>query len=136
MKDLKGKVAFVTGGASGVGLGMTNAFLARGMKVAIADVQKKRLAKAEAELDHGESVITVELDVCDLSAVERAADQMHGGRVAEDVGAVAHAGNHQTPRRAQFHAQSGTETPPQTTHGSCGVERARLLESKVILIQG
>lgn len=75
MEDLKGKVAFVTGGASGVGLGMAKAFLARGMKVAIADVQKKRLEKAQAELDQGEYVITVEVDVTDLSAVERAADK-------------------------------------------------------------
>jgi NAD(P)-dependent dehydrogenase (short-subunit alcohol dehydrogenase family) len=75
MKDLEGKVAFITGGASGIGLGMAKAFLNRGMKVAIADIQKRRLPKAEAVLNSPENVISIELDVRDRSAIERAADK-------------------------------------------------------------
>lgn len=75
MEDLKGKVAFITGGASGIGLGMAKAFLNRGMKVAIADIQKSRLDKAGAELDGLGNVITIELDVTDRAALEKAADR-------------------------------------------------------------
>ena len=38
MQDFKGRVAVVTGGGSGIGLGMCRAFAARGMKLVIADV--------------------------------------------------------------------------------------------------
>ena len=48
MHDLNGKAAFVTGGASGIGLGMARAFAQAGMKVAIADVEAGPLAAAEA----------------------------------------------------------------------------------------
>ena len=50
MKELQGKVAFVTGGASGVGRGMASVFLEAGMRVAIADVRTDRLRKTEAIL--------------------------------------------------------------------------------------
>lgn len=75
MKDLKGKVAFITGGASGIGLGTAKAFLARGMKVAIADIRKDRLPRAEEALNSPGNVISMELDVRDRAAVERAADK-------------------------------------------------------------
>ena len=48
MRDLEGKVAFITGGGSGVGLGMARAFLGAGMKVAIADVRADHLDEATA----------------------------------------------------------------------------------------
>lgn len=75
MKDLEGKVAFITGGASGIGLGIAKAFLARGMKVAIADIRKERLPRAEKTLNSPGNVISMELDVRDRAAVERAADK-------------------------------------------------------------
>ena len=40
MKDVSGRVAFITGGASGSGLGMAQAFSEAGVKVAIADVRE------------------------------------------------------------------------------------------------
>ena len=39
MKEFDGKSAFITGGASGIGLGMARAFASAGMKVAIADIK-------------------------------------------------------------------------------------------------
>ena len=39
MQDLPGKTAFITGGASGIGLGIAKAALARGMNVVIADIR-------------------------------------------------------------------------------------------------
>ena len=38
MQDVAGKVAFITGGASGIGLAMARTFAAAGMKVAVADI--------------------------------------------------------------------------------------------------
>ena len=46
MQDLKGKVAFVTGGASGIGLGMAEAFGREGMSVMLADIEKAALDAA------------------------------------------------------------------------------------------
>ena len=74
MENVKGKVAFVTGGASGIGLSMAKAFLKAGMKVAIADVRQDRLLKAEAILNDPDNLLSIELDVRDRVALERAAD--------------------------------------------------------------
>ena len=77
MKDVKDRVAFVTGGANGIGLGITRAFVNAGMKVVIADIREESLAAAKAAFDeqgHGDSVATVQLDVTDRAAMTRAAD--------------------------------------------------------------
>ena len=44
--SLKGKVAFITGGASGIGFGMARAFLQAGMRVIIADASRSNLDDA------------------------------------------------------------------------------------------
>ncbi len=46
MQDLKGKVAFITGGASGIGLAMAEAFGREGMSVMLADIEADALALA------------------------------------------------------------------------------------------
>jgi NAD(P)-dependent dehydrogenase (short-subunit alcohol dehydrogenase family) len=73
MRDVDGKVAFITGGGSGVGLGMAKAFVGAGMRVAIADVRDDHLEQASAEL--GGAVHTIHLDVTDRAAFARAADE-------------------------------------------------------------
>ena len=73
MREVEGKVAFITGGGSGVGLGMARAFLGAGMKVAIADIRTDHLEEATAEL--GGDVHAIQLDVTDREAFARAADE-------------------------------------------------------------
>ncbi|HXA93195.1 MAG TPA: SDR family NAD(P)-dependent oxidoreductase, partial [Steroidobacteraceae bacterium] len=46
MKELKDKVAFVTGGASGIGLGIAGAFANAGMKVVLADLRQDHIEEA------------------------------------------------------------------------------------------
>ena len=72
MNDIQGKVAFITGGGSGVGLGMAKVFTAAGMKVVIADVRQDHLDAASTELA-GREVHAIQLDVTDRAAMEQAA---------------------------------------------------------------
>lgn len=76
MKELAGKCAFVTGGASGVGLGMAEAFVGAGMKVVVADIEAAALDEAAAKLAAlGGDVHAITLDVSDRAAMQRAADE-------------------------------------------------------------
>jgi NAD(P)-dependent dehydrogenase (short-subunit alcohol dehydrogenase family) len=74
MQDLPGKTAFITGGASGIGLGIAKALLGAGMNVAIADIRQDHLDAAVAELAGGDRVLAVRLDVTDRADFVRAAD--------------------------------------------------------------
>ena len=75
MRDVTGKVAFITGGASGMGLAMARSFAAAGMKVAIADVEQDALARVKAEFNASNAeVITLQVGVTDRAAMEAAAD--------------------------------------------------------------
>ncbi|WP_265444406.1 SDR family NAD(P)-dependent oxidoreductase [Flexivirga meconopsidis] len=70
-----GEAAFVTGAASGIGLGIARALVAQGAKVALADVDAERLAAVERELTAaGGTVTTVRLDVGDADGWTAAAD--------------------------------------------------------------
>jgi NAD(P)-dependent dehydrogenase (short-subunit alcohol dehydrogenase family) len=73
VREVEGKVAFITGGGSGVGLGMAKAFVAAGMRVAIADIREDHLQEAATVL--GGDVHAVHLDVTDRDAFKRAADE-------------------------------------------------------------
>ncbi|WP_331250439.1 SDR family oxidoreductase [Mycobacterium colombiense] len=71
-----GQAAFVTGAASGMGLGMARALVAAGTKVALADIDATRLAQVENELaDAGGTVVAVPLDVTDADQWAAAADR-------------------------------------------------------------
>jgi NAD(P)-dependent dehydrogenase (short-subunit alcohol dehydrogenase family) len=74
MPELAGKTAFVTGGASGIGLALGRAFVEEGMKVMLADIETDVLAKAVNGLDGPGRVRGVTCDVADPSSVERAAE--------------------------------------------------------------
>jgi len=76
MEDLQGKVAFITGGGSGAGLGQAKVFSAAGCKVVIADIRRDHLVQATAELKaRGAQVHPIQLDITDREAFQRAADE-------------------------------------------------------------
>jgi NAD(P)-dependent dehydrogenase (short-subunit alcohol dehydrogenase family) len=76
MKDVQGKVAFITGGNSGIGLGIARAFLDAGMKVAITYRTKANLDEAMKDLGKfGNRVHAISVDVTDRAALEKAAEE-------------------------------------------------------------
>jgi NAD(P)-dependent dehydrogenase (short-subunit alcohol dehydrogenase family) len=74
MPSLAGKTAFITGGASGIGLGMATAFVAAGLRVAIADVNESALATARSALPG--LAAAVKLDVTSSADWQAAVDQV------------------------------------------------------------
>lgn len=75
MNDYKGKVAVITGGASGFGLEFARVGAARGMKLVLADVQQDALDSARAELEAaGAEVLAMRCDVRTADAVQALAD--------------------------------------------------------------
>lgn len=75
MKELKGKTAVVTGAASGIGLALTERFVAEGMSVVMADIEEPRLAEEAARVaDAGGAVRAVTCDVSDPTQIEALRD--------------------------------------------------------------
>ncbi len=74
MQNLEGKTAFVTGGASGIGLGIAKALLGAGMNVTIADIRQDHLDAASAELGGGDRVLALQLDVTNREQFAQVAD--------------------------------------------------------------
>jgi NAD(P)-dependent dehydrogenase (short-subunit alcohol dehydrogenase family) len=76
MQDFTGKVAFITGGASGVGLGQAKVFAKAGVKVVLADVRAAALDDALGQLHAlGVRARGIQLDVTDRAAFAHAADE-------------------------------------------------------------
>ena len=68
--ELRGKRAFVTGGAQGIGRAIAHALARSGVKVAIADIDGQAAQRTAKEI--GESAVSVEIDVRERASVERA----------------------------------------------------------------
>ncbi len=78
MQDLEGKVAVVTGAASGIGKATATAFAAAGMKVVLADIEEHALeATAEELTSAGRTVLAVVVDVADGDSMDALADQTY-----------------------------------------------------------
>ena len=81
MKDVEGRTAFITGGASGIGLGMAKVFAGAGMKVVIADIRQDHLDDAMGQFANTNlRVHPIRLDVTDRAAIAAAdeAEQVFG----------------------------------------------------------
>ncbi len=76
MEDLQGRVAVITGGASGIEHAWPSATPTEGMKIVIADIEEGPLKQAEGELAaHGAEAIGVVTDVSDGASVRALRDQ-------------------------------------------------------------
>src|SRR2546428_13749109 len=74
--EIAGKVAVVTGGASGIGRGIGRALAKRGADVVVADVDAARAAEVAAELqDAGVRSIGVACDVAERASVDALAER-------------------------------------------------------------
>lgn len=80
MKDFAGKICFITGGASGAGLGQAKVFGKAGMKVAIADIRQDALDNAVKEIeDYGikkEDILAIKVDLTNREEYTAAADKV------------------------------------------------------------
>ncbi|TNC93667.1 MAG: 2-hydroxycyclohexanecarboxyl-CoA dehydrogenase [Stygiobacter sp.] len=79
MKDLKGRVAIVTGAAGGIGQAICERFVEEDVKLVAADVNREALSKLAAELSaKGGEVFPLAFDITDFDAVSAAVEQAHG----------------------------------------------------------
>jgi NAD(P)-dependent dehydrogenase (short-subunit alcohol dehydrogenase family) len=77
VKALRGKTAFITGGGSGIGLGIARAVAEQGMKVALADIDKQAVEQAAVSLRQlGADVMAMRLDVTDRAGWRRVAQEV------------------------------------------------------------
>jgi NAD(P)-dependent dehydrogenase (short-subunit alcohol dehydrogenase family) len=79
MRQFSGKVAVVTGGASGIGRAMADRFAAEGMALVLADIEEEPLDQAVKELaEAGAKVLGVRTDVAEVADVQAVAERALG----------------------------------------------------------
>ena len=84
MQSFEGKVAVITGGASGLGLAMANRFADAGMNIVLGDIEAEPLAMAEAAIAaKGVGVLPLRTDVAKAEELDALADAAY-----EQFGAV------------------------------------------------
>ncbi|UCG54662.1 MAG: SDR family NAD(P)-dependent oxidoreductase, partial [Dehalococcoidia bacterium] len=84
MKDFKGKVAVITGAASGIGYGLAERAAKEGMRIVLSDIEEDALIKAEKDIKSlGVDTIAVKTDVSKADDVKNLAD-----KTLKDFGAV------------------------------------------------
>tara|TARA_B100000029_G_scaffold457628_2_gene486489 strand:- start:1112 stop:1939 length:828 start_codon:yes stop_codon:yes gene_type:complete len=77
MRDLKDKVAVITGGGGGIGRALALAFAAEGMHIALADVEEEPLAAVASEVEQmGVQCSTSVIDVTDLTSMQTFANNV------------------------------------------------------------
>ena len=76
MRDLAGKTAFITGGDSGIGLGVAQVLCQAGMNVVICGVVAETVASAQRELASIGKAEAIQLDVRDRAAFDAVADRL------------------------------------------------------------
>ena len=81
MEDLRGKVAVITGGASGIGLATARLLAAEGAHVVLADIEQGALDAAAADL----GALGVRCDVSSLESVQALADAAYARHGAVDI---------------------------------------------------
>lgn len=99
MQQLQHKIAVVTGGSSGIGLGIAKRFVAEGAKVAITGRNKASLDKAVAEIGNG--VLGIQGDVSQLKDLDRIFETVHEKLGRVDI-LVANAGAYIVGPLAEF----------------------------------
>jgi len=78
MTDIKGRVAVVTGGGSGIGEGLAKALAKEGASVAIADIILENAERVAGEINAaGGKAIGVQCDVCDRSSIAGMKEKVH-----------------------------------------------------------
>jgi len=85
---IEGTTAFITGGASGIGLGIAQRLLAHGARLVLADIRQDHLDEAKQffeERQQGRDVHTIRLDVSDRAAMAEAAKECEAVMGGPDI---------------------------------------------------